>query len=66
MQDAGFSLTLGDFCRAVPCSRPTGRLYADLQLVPAIRDSSGRRLFSRDAIEVARRVLAERTGHRVA
>ncbi len=58
-------LTLGDFCKAVPLSKPTARLYADSRLVPCIVDSSGRRLFRPEAVKVARRVLAERTSRSV-
>lgn len=58
-------LTLGDFCKTVPLSKPTARLYADSRLVPCIKDSRGRRLFRPEAVEVARRVLAERTNRSV-
>lgn len=45
--------TLGDFCRLVPLSAPTARLYADSGLIDNYRDSQGHRLFPPEAVEQA-------------
>jgi len=56
----GTRLTVGAMVRKAGLSAPTIRLYADSGLIPCEADSTGRRLFPPMAVEMAKRVHAER------
>ena len=56
----GTPLAMGAMVRQTGLSPPTLRLYADAGLIPCEVDSTGRRLFPPMAIEMAKRIHAER------
>lgn len=57
-------LTVGTVARGVPCSEQVVRLYADMGLIPCERDSRGSRLFTPEAVLLARTIREQRLANR--
>ncbi len=57
-------LTIGKLHRETKISPPTLRRYADAGWIDCVIDSSGRRIFTAEAIKQARRVYMNRTNRK--